>query len=168
MIPTADQFLALLSISPVTIEQVISVFSCTSSDVFKMLEILWRSHNVSLVDGTIYLSPPNPKFWIPRPKECNGVYIIRSLKLNLYKIGYSSDVNTRFCVIKTHNADVLELILVFAEGTKELESSLHERFSDRRVRGEWFDLTKKDLEILLDEYMEWVPLDTTGGTDDQS
>lgn len=34
------------------------------------------------------------------------------------------------------------------------EKELHETFSDKRIRGEWFDLSDDDIQNIIDSYSE--------------
>jgi len=63
-----------------------------------------------------------------------------------YKIGYSTNLKTREKLLKVTNSG-LEIIEYF-KGSKDDEAAMHERFKGKRVRGEWFDLTEKDLETI--------------------
>lgn len=65
----------------------------------------------------------------------------------LYKIGYTKrKVNQRVKELKTGNAANFEIIDSFYSkwGTK-IEASLHKRFNDKKIKGEWFNLTNKDV-----------------------
>lgn len=67
-----------------------------------------------------------------------AVYLIRSD--NFIKIGYSESPLSRVSGMQTGNPYELQLIAVIP-GDTGLESYLHERFADMRVRGEWFKET---------------------------
>lgn len=61
------------------------------------------------------------------------------------KIGFSDDndgVSQRVSALQTGNARRLSLIATIPGGIEE-ESILHSVFRDLRVRGEWFDLSKR-------------------------
>lgn len=71
------------------------------------------------------------------------VYIMLNPRTDLVKIGKSKDPNYRE---KTLQGQEPEIILVsFWKAPKAIEKKLHNEFSDKRQRGEWFDLTFKDL-----------------------
>ena len=82
-----------------------------------------------------------------------NVYIIQGDRY--FKIGVSKDVNSRLVAL---DATLLpfELKIIATLPTDrafELESSLHERFSLQRVRGEWFDLDLEDIKSVVSEYI---------------
>lgn len=81
------------------------------------------------------------------------LYVIRCLPHDYYKIGITNDIDKR---IETHQTGCpLELKLVFAvEADIEdyfgreivyLEQFFHKNYTDNRVRGEWFELTNKEI-----------------------
>ena len=70
----------------------------------------------------------------------------------LYKIGYTRrDVETRVRELKTGNAADLFIVESFKSkwGTK-IESQIHRRFRNKKVNGEWFDLTEDDIDGFID------------------
>lgn len=67
-----------------------------------------------------------------------SVYLIKSDRF--IKIGYSESPLSRAGNMQTGNPHELELMAVIP-GDTGLESYLHERFAELRVRGEWFECT---------------------------
>ena len=66
----------------------------------------------------------------------------------LYKIGYTKrEVEKRVKELKTGNAADFYIVDSFKSkwGTK-IEASLHRTYQHKKVNGEWFDLTKEDIE----------------------
>jgi ABC-type Zn uptake system ZnuABC Zn-binding protein ZnuA len=66
----------------------------------------------------------------------------------LYKIGYTKrDINERIKEFKTGNVSdfIIENSFNSKWGTK-IEANLHRRFKTQKVRGEWFDLKKEDID----------------------
>ena len=71
------------------------------------------------------------------------VYLMIDNRNGLHKIGKSKDPKYRE---KTLQSEVPSVELVFkCNGYTELEYKLHEKFADKRVRGEWFNLDSKDI-----------------------
>jgi hypothetical protein len=64
------------------------------------------------------------------------VYLV-SAKLHRFKIGYSTNVNTRIRQLETASSEPVQLIAV-APGGRPLEKDLHYEFRGLRVRLEWF------------------------------
>jgi hypothetical protein len=77
-----------------------------------------------------------------------GVYVIKS-EFGYYKIGYSSNINNRFKGLNKASPDKLQLTCVIkTKEYKELEKELHEKYSDKRYQGEWFELSDADIEYI--------------------
>jgi hypothetical protein len=73
------------------------------------------------------------------------VYLIRADN-GLYKIGLTSNIERRFNTLRAQSPIPLELILyVNGENARELERELHDKFSDKRHHGEWFELSDENL-----------------------
>lgn len=65
------------------------------------------------------------------------------------KIGVANDVQNRIAQLSTGNPFKLELLAVFAfESANTVEAALHQRFLDKRKRGEWFVLSLQELRTL--------------------
>ncbi|WP_020526642.1 GIY-YIG nuclease family protein [Flexithrix dorotheae] len=75
------------------------------------------------------------------------VYILKTTK-KLYKIGKTKNLIERIAAYKTHMPSDFKVIRQYhAENMDELEQNLHVVFQHKRIKGEWFQLTKDDLEI---------------------
>ncbi len=80
-----------------------------------------------------------------RERRC--VYLIRCA--HAYKIGFARDVARRLEALAI--SCPIPMSLVYAVETnrfRQLERHLHKRFADRRIRGEWFELTSADLKVV--------------------
>ena len=80
----------------------------------------------------------------PTPKTIVGIthtYILTDGS-GLYKIGKSIDVRKRVKSLMIGNPSI-RIVAIFH---KDVESMLHDIFKEKRVAGEWFRLTKSDLE----------------------
>lgn len=84
----------------------------------------------------------------------SGVYFLRNLSNGLLKIGYAKDLFRRVSQIATAFKHVgyddslkLEAIhLCFEPHLALTESYFHKEFESSRVKGEWFDISSKELE----------------------
>ncbi|WP_119079964.1 GIY-YIG nuclease family protein [Chitinophaga alhagiae] len=75
------------------------------------------------------------------------VYILNTGK-NLYKIGKTGDLQKRLAAYHTHLPILFRVIRQYAAlNMTDLEESLHIVFQHKRVKGEWFALTRSDLAI---------------------
>lgn len=78
--------------------------------------------------------------------EDRYVYLFRHSN-GLTKIGLSKDPRKRE---KTLQAEDPRLhMLAYRKGGSDLETRLHKIFADRRFRGEWFQLSQKDVEWIV-------------------
>jgi hypothetical protein len=85
----------------------------------------------------------------PSPKRTSKsypgyVYLLQSGPY--YKIGVSRNVDKRITQLATLPPFDLELVCVLeAADMYTLEHDLHHRFSEKRLHGEWFELTQSDV-----------------------
>lgn len=79
------------------------------------------------------------------------IYIIKGEVTHLSKIGWTanSDVEVRKRQIDTSSAEHLEKVGFFPVASQKTENTIHDIFSKKRVKGEWFNLTDKDISNLL-------------------
>jgi hypothetical protein len=74
-----------------------------------------------------------------------SVYLIRSGKN--YKIGHTNNVGRRHYEIGLQLPHKAELIHhIETDDPEGIEAYWHQRFADQRLNGEWFSLTKKDID----------------------
>jgi hypothetical protein len=67
------------------------------------------------------------------------LYLIRCQQF--YKIGITNDIKSRLAQLSTGNPFELDVVRVFGYDNAEIvERAIHQRFSDNRKRGEWFEL----------------------------
>ncbi|MFC9497612.1 GIY-YIG nuclease family protein [Streptomyces sp. NPDC056982] len=76
----------------------------------------------------------------PQRDRSGQVYAIRDRKTRHVKIGLSIDPEKRLSSLRTGSPTGMDLLWV-GPGGRPLERRLHSRFSDRHVRGEWFDFS---------------------------
>jgi hypothetical protein len=74
------------------------------------------------------------------------VYVARCGKY--CKIGYSMTPEQRITNLQTGNPEPV-ILLGTIEGTQDTEARFHAQFHDKRVRGEWFDLTDNEVQFIL-------------------
>ncbi|TPM53286.1 GIY-YIG nuclease family protein [Mesorhizobium sp. B2-2-4] len=83
-----------------------------------------------------YIPPPIPKRQ-PPPAEHGHIYFMKAG--NAVKIGRSANLRSRFKSLQTGSAEEARIVKVLPGG-KRREKEFHKRFSEYRLRGEWFDL----------------------------
>lgn len=83
---------------------------------------------------------------IKRKKIKGHIYFLKCLSTNLYKIGYSSDIDTRIKSLQNSSSTKLKVIKIIESDDCLLEErEYHKFFSEKRKSGEWFDLDSLDL-----------------------
>lgn len=86
------------------------------------------------------------------------LYLIKCQQF--YKIGIANDVESRLAQLSTGNPFELEVLAVYGFANAQVvEASLHQRFTNSRVRGEWFALNNSELAILdqVCQYLGGIP-----------
>jgi ribonuclease HI len=83
------------------------------------------------------------------------VYFFRHVGLTPVKIGYSENESpiNRFNQFRTYapyGSEILGFIII--SDAKELETLLHRKYANKRLNGEWFDLTEQDVNNEIDFY----------------
>ena len=74
----------------------------------------------------------------------NAVYIMKSG--DAYKIGFTNDVKSRMIDIQLANPNLITLEhVIYTNNHVEVESMLHEIFSAKNIRGEWYMLSDTDV-----------------------
>ena len=95
--------------------------------------------------------PPKP-VRLPRP---GWVYVVCSDN-DVYKIGMTRSLDSRITTLSVESPYEFELVMTIKSADPlALESSLHKKFSDKLIKGEWFNLDQEDLafmEMLKAEY----------------
>lgn len=73
------------------------------------------------------------------------IYLIKSNQY--HKIGIASDLWDRKAELQTGNPTDLEIVVAFwfDEYVYHIEKELHDEFSAKRIRGEWFNLDQNDI-----------------------
>lgn len=105
-----------------------------------------------IVDGELKPPPvPRPVFkpiiYIPRPRD-GYVYLIRS-DTGCYKIGCARNPEDRLRTFEVKLPFRVEyLVLIKTNDMRRLEGQLHAKFTDKRISGEWFNLSDDDVQYI--------------------
>ena len=76
------------------------------------------------------------------------VYFIKNTETNRFKIGRTKNVEERLCQLQTGNDCPLVLYKIIpSENSAELETSLHNKFADYHIRGEWFSISEEQVNL---------------------
>lgn len=81
------------------------------------------------------------------------LYVIRCLPYNYYKIGITNDIKKRLVDHQTGCPFELKFIFAFEADMSDflgkeieyLEDFFHRNYANRSIRGEWFELTEKEI-----------------------
>jgi hypothetical protein len=87
--------------------------------------------------------------------EKGCVYFFRHIGLTPVKIGYSTDSSpiNRFTQFKTYAPYGSEIIgFIITDSAKKIETYLHKKFENKRLDGEWFEITEQDAINEIDFY----------------
>jgi len=88
-----------------------------------------------------------------------AVYFIADRRNSLVKIGVSNDRERRIKQLQTGNPFKLEFMGWIEEDNDhfQIEKKLHQKYSDKRVNGEWFEINQDDVIHELTLYHGFVP-----------
>ena len=81
-------------------------------------------------------------------EKSQKTYLMKDLKTGYIKIGYST--NPRFRE-KTLQAEQPRIVLLKV-CDENVERLLHKQYADKRKRGEWFNLSKEDIQTIIETY----------------
>lgn len=71
----------------------------------------------------------------------------------LWKIGIANDSKKRFKQLKTGNPTIRMVFTLHVDCPPVVELELHTKFYEKRVDGEWFDLSPEDLFYIFDKFL---------------
>lgn len=87
---------------------------------------------------------------VSRCKRITYIYLMLNHRNGLYKIGRSNNPKKRESTLQSEEPEI-SLILQFS-GTPDTEIALHQQYSNKRIRGEWFKLDTSDVEAIKAVY----------------
>lgn len=79
------------------------------------------------------------------------VYILKTSD-DVYKIGVAKDVESRVRQLQTGSVEEITLVNKFlSEFPFKIESTLHRKYNSNRINGEWYYLTKENLNSFIND-----------------
>ncbi len=105
------------------------------------LQPLKRGFELSIFDELEKVKTENPYREVRN--TATNIYLMIDHNTGYYKIGRSMNPAIREKTLQSEKPTI-ELIFSY-EGCFNDERYMHEYFSDKRIRGEWFDLTGSDI-----------------------
>lgn len=92
-----------------------------------------------------------------KPGFCYIITDDNFLMTNHYKIGMTTDLKNRLSQLQTSTPYIISKVIILeCDNPQDIEQELHERYAEKRIRGEWYQLSKKDLEEIRADYSQWV------------
>ena len=89
-------------------------------------------------------SAPQDDKWVESASKTGHVYLLKHGKE--YKIGKSTDASRRYKEIRTQMPYMTEEVHVIeTDDPKGIEAYWHNRFKDKKLKGEWFKLSAADV-----------------------
>jgi hypothetical protein len=82
-----------------------------------------------------------------------GVVYLLTNNNDQYKIGITKyNGKKRIKNLQTGNGDVIDVVAEFeSKYNNKIEGALHKRYGTKRLKGEWFQLQKKDIQSFISE-----------------
>jgi hypothetical protein len=93
--------------------------------------------------------------------EMTNIYLMLDENTGYHKIGRSKNPNKRERTLQSEKPTIS--LFYHCEVPAKIESILHEKYKDYRVRGEWFDLDEEQINEIV-EYLESKRIVCQGGT----
>ncbi|MGR9047591.1 GIY-YIG nuclease family protein [Halobacillus faecis] len=114
--------------------------------VYKTFKKLVRDKSIqSTVMEWHHIGPVSQRF-DSSELDTSYVYFIRESGLDHIKIGKADDPEQRIKELSTGSAHTHEIVhLIKSKEPYKTEKLFHCYFSDKRIKGEWFDLTDNEL-----------------------
>ena len=119
---------------------IMSIPSQKASSVKKWItEVVKEKLDAQTIDTVILNCKPENKITVP-----TKTYLMKDFFRGVHKIGKSINPQVRERTLQSE-VPTIELVHVIDE---DIEKHLHEKFSAKRIRGEWFNLSINDLNYI--------------------
>ena len=119
---------------------IMSIPSQKASSVKKWItEVVKEKLDAQTIDTVILNCKPENKITVP-----TKTYLMKDFFRGVHKIGKSINPQVRERTLQSE-VPTIELVHVIDE---DIEKHLHEKFSAKRIRGEWFNLSNNDLNYI--------------------
>jgi hypothetical protein len=132
------------------IDKIIQILNLTKEFYLKNKEILEFHEKISKVKSETEFSVSaynlkNKKKSAHQNRKTQ-IYVMRDNHTGHYKIGRSDSPVKREATLLSQKSSIE--LLFYAEAIFDYEKRLHDLFADKRIRGEWFDLSQGDVELI--------------------
>ncbi|MDP2040462.1 MAG: GIY-YIG nuclease family protein [Algoriphagus sp.] len=116
---------------------VLNTFEAYQKNVFEKLNLDLKTN----VIGNKFVHTPSKSTFINNKKTY--IYLMKNNLNGLFKIGRSKQPFKREYTLQSQEPDIK--MISIREATYEVETALHRKYKEKKVRGEWFNLTTKDI-----------------------
>jgi hypothetical protein len=120
---------------------------------YKKIEREAKKLGVVKGDGNDSVISSRVPVWAkPSLSECNPIilYIITAKEFNgAYKIGITNNISNRLTTLQTASPFKLFALRIYEiKNPRQVEFSLHLLFKNKRLQGEWFNLSEVDIDYI--------------------
>jgi predicted DNA-binding transcriptional regulator AlpA len=142
VVMTTPEVARFLGVSEQSIPRLInkglpSLFELENARFVRAYVAKWKSKNLEL------LQPKPAKIHKP---SAGFLYLFKCQ--NRYKIGKSKQPNVRMKALNTAAFPINFICSIPCADMNKAESVMHRKFADKRIHGEWFELSEKDVEYI--------------------
>ena len=110
------------------------------------IDLFTKKPNPIIVEKPIYIDRPKKVKPITNTKKV--CYLMVDSSTKYVKIGNSINPHKRERTLQSEKPTI-EILHIF---NKNIDSDLHNKYSKRRVRGEWFKLTSNEVKQIINKY----------------
>ena len=111
-------------------------------------EVVPQNEKIKCPSIKVQPYPGGNQIYISQRRGGSKTYLMKDSLLKCVKIGKSIDVLKRERTLEAQNPN----ISLFAVCENDVESELHQIYREHRVRGEWFNLNKKQIDKIIRDY----------------
>lgn len=105
-----------------------------------------KKHTMGMFAENWYENTVNEMFNESNKKNKGYVYFVKFKSSNAIKIGKSFDVIKRVNELRNgHQDDMILLGYIYSEDYGKLENESHKKFNEKRISGEWFNVSLIDV-----------------------
>lgn len=110
---------------------------------------------VVMKDGRIFQEGTVIKrVMIDRSYEGEGLYIVRMIGTDKYKIGVTKNFVKRLSNLQTGNPHIIEVYYFYPTyKSRKIESFLHKKYKQKSLGGEWFEFSEEELIKVHDDIL---------------
>lgn len=81
------------------------------------------------------------------------VYLVMGKDNDIVKIGIASNLIKRLSSLNTGSPEELRIFdFIKCDNPRKIESELHQRYSNNRIKGEWFNIENEKILTMLNSY----------------